>query len=139
MRNSYATNLNLPAVDAGLLLLRVGGAALMLTHGYPKLMRFFGDGEITFGDPFGLGAVTTLALAVFAEFVCSILVMIGFATRLAVIPIIVTMITAAFYVHAADPFGRKELAILYLVVFLTILVAGAGKYSLDFSLLKKKK
>lgn len=111
----------------------------MLTHGYPKLMRFFGDGEITFGDPFGLGAVTTLALAVFAEFVCSILVMIGFATRLAVIPIIVTMITAAFYVHAADPFGRKELAILYLVVFLTILVAGAGKYSLDFSLLKKKK
>lgn len=138
MKNSYVTNLNLKAVDLGLLLLRVAAAALLLTHGYPKLKRFFGDEEITFMNFLGLGETVTLGLAVFAEFICSILVIFGLGTRLAVIPIMATMSVAAFYVHAADPFGRKELPILYLVIFLTLLITGAGKYSLDFFWLKKK-
>jgi putative oxidoreductase len=41
------------------------------------------------------------------------------------------MLVAAFIVHLDDPFKRKELALLYLVGFLIVLLMGAGKYSLD--------
>lgn len=109
----------------------------MLTHGYPKLIKFFGDEEIVFMNFLGIGETTTLALAVFAEFVCSLLVILGLATRLAVIPLMATMSTAAFYVHATDGFSRQEMPLLYLTIFFTLLFTGAGKYSLDFAWLKK--
>ncbi|REG91994.1 DoxX family protein [Algoriphagus antarcticus] len=117
--------------DIGLLILRVGAGAMILTHGFPKLMRFFVDEPIKFMDFMGLGSVISLSLAVFAEFVCAILIMIGFKTRLATIPLVITMLTAALVVHAADPFGRKELPLLYFLVFLSILIFGAGKFSID--------
>lgn len=110
----------------------------MLTHGYPKLLRLFGGEEIVFADPIGLGQGTTLALAVFAEFICAILVILGLGTRLAVIPLIITMFTAAFVIHAADPFQRKELALIYLVIFTVLLITGAGKHALDYHWLKKR-
>ncbi|GAA0879897.1 DoxX family protein [Algoriphagus jejuensis] len=114
-----------------LLLLRVGSGALILTHGIPKLMRLFSGSEIKFADPFGLGPVISLGLATFAEVVCAILVIIGFKTRLAVVPLIITMLTAAFYAHWDDPFGRKELPLLFCIVFVSLLLTGGGKYSLD--------
>ena len=139
MKNNYTTSLNLPQVDAGLLVLRLGVGALMLTHGVPKLIRLFSSEEITFGDPLGFGPEATLVFAVFAEFLCSILIMIGLGTRLAAIPLILTMSTAFFVAHAGDPFQRKELAAIYLVIFLVLLVIGSGKYSLDYYFLKKKR
>lgn len=138
MKNTYTTNLNLSQIDMGLLLLRCGAGGLMITHGYPKLLNLFGSEEIVFADPFGIGQGITLALAVFAEFICSILVILGLGTRLAVIPLIVTMLTAAFIIHAADPFQRKEMAIIYLLIFSVLLITGAGKHSLDYYWLKKK-
>lgn len=138
MKNTYTTNLTLSQVDLGLLLLRIGAGGLMLTHGTPKLIKLFGGEEIAFADPFGLGMGVTLALAVFAEFICSILLIVGLGTRLAAIPLMITMAVAAFLVHAADPFQRKELAIIYLLVFTVLLITGAGKHSLDFYWLKRK-
>jgi putative oxidoreductase len=117
--------------DIGLLIMRVGAGSLILTHGYPKLMRFFGDEPIKFMDFLGLGPVVSLSLAVFAEVFCAILFMIGFKTRLATIPLMITMLTAVFVAHAADPFGRKELPLLFFIMFLSILIFGAGKYSID--------
>lgn len=114
-----------------LLVLRVGSGSLMLTHGIPKLMRLFGGDEIKFADPFGLGPVVSLSLAVFAEVVCSILVIMGFKTRLAAIPLIVTMLTAAFHAHLNDPFAKKELPLLFCIVFVSLLLTGGGSYSLD--------
>jgi putative oxidoreductase len=114
-----------------LLILRVGSGGLMLTHGIPKLQRLFGGGEIKFADPFGLGPIVSLGLASFAEVVCAVLVIIGFKVRLAVVPLIVTMLTAAFYAHLNDPFGRKELPLLYCIVFICLLLTGGGAYSLD--------
>ncbi|WP_029033285.1 DoxX family protein [Salinimicrobium terrae] len=139
MSNTYTTNLELSKIDLGLLILRLGAAGLMLTHGFPKLMNLFGSEEIVFADPFGLGMGTSLALVVFAEFVCSILVILGLGTRLAVIPLMITMFVAAFIIHASDPFQRKEMAILYLLIFTVLLITGAGKHSLDFYWLRKNK
>lgn len=138
MKNTYSTNLNLPQVDLGVLIFRIAIGGLMLTHGVPKLMRFFSGEEITFGDPLGLGEVTTFTLAVFAEFVCSVLVIIGLGTKLAVWPIIATMATAAIIVHADDGWGAQEMPLLFLFGFLLLFFTGSGKYSLDWFLLKKK-
>ncbi len=112
-----------------LLVLRVGGGAFMLTHGIPKLQKLL-SGDVAFADPFGIGGTMSLVLAVFAEVFCSVLLVLGIGTRLASIPLIVTMSVAAFYVHSGDPFARKELALLYLLIFLTILVYGSGKFAL---------
>ena len=114
-----------------LLILRVGSGAMMLTHGIPKVMRLFSGNEIKFADPFGLGPIVSLVLAASAEVICAVLIMVGFKTRFAVVPLIITMLTAAFYAHWNDPFARKELPLLYAVIFIGLLLTGAGKYSLD--------
>jgi putative oxidoreductase len=115
----------------GLTILRIGGAAMMLTHGVPKLQRLFGPDPIEFGDPLGIGASPTFFLAVFAEFLCAVFVLIGFKTRWASIPIIITMLVAAFIQHADDAFGSKEKALLYAVIFIAIYLLGPGSYSVD--------
>lgn len=125
-------------IDVALLIARLGVGGLMLFHGIPKLMQLFAEGEIQFGDPIGLGEEVSFMLAVFAEFFCSILIFFGVATRLAVIPPIITMLVAVFVVHAEDGFNYQELGLHYLLMYLVLLIAGSGKYSLDNWLFKPK-
>lgn len=124
------------AKDLALLIIRLGAGGMMLTHGLPKINRLFGEGPVKFADPFGLGPEVSLGLAIFAEVICAGLVMAGFKTRLATIPLMFTMLTAAFYAHWDDPFGKKELPLLYFLVFIALLILGSGRFSLD-KLLKK--
>ena len=138
MEKSYTTSLNLPSIDVALFILRVGAAALILTHGIPKLLMLFGGGEIQFADPIGLGMETSLTLSVFAEFICAILLGLGLGTRLAAIPLIINMSVAFFIFHAQDPFKAKELALVYLLIFTVLLITGSGKYALDHYLLKPR-
>ncbi|MDN3204059.1 DoxX family protein [Algoriphagus sediminis] len=121
-----------------LLIIRLGAGAMMLTHGIPKISRLMAD-EVKFADPFGLGPTVSLALATFAEVVCAVLVMVGFKLRLATIPLMVTMLTAAFYAHWDDPFGRKELPLLFFLTFLGLLVFGGGRFSIDGALANRKR
>lgn len=124
--------------DFGLLLVRILAGGMMLTHGLPKIDRLFGEGPVKFADPFGLGPEISLVLVIFAEVACSILVIIGFKTRWATIPLMITMLVAAFYAHAADPFGKKELSLLFFTLFLSILISGGGNYSVDVGIGRKK-
>jgi putative oxidoreductase len=117
--------------DIASLLMRLAVGGMMLTHGYPKLMNLFGGGEIKFPNPIGVGAMPSLALTVFAEFVCALMILIGFRTKLATIPLAVTMLVAIVAIHWADPFGDKELAAFYLLGCAAIFFLGSGKYSLD--------
>lgn len=115
--------------NVGLAVLRIGASALMLTHGYGKLLKLInGEG---FGNPIGIGATPSLFLTVIGEFVCPFLIIIGFKTRWAAIPTAITMAVAAFVVHGADPFKKKELALIYLLIFVVIALLGPGKYSID--------
>ena len=117
--------------DLGLLVLRSGIGLLMVTrHGYPKLSAYK-EMYSSFGDPIGLGGPTSYVLAVFAELFCSVGLIVGLATRLATVPLMVTMSVAAFVVHAADPFARKELALIYLTAFVALAILGPGAYSVD--------
>lgn len=139
MRRTYITNFNLGSIDLALLVLRLGISFLMLTHGFPKLMTLFGGEEISFLDPYKLGMEASLTLAVIAEFLCSLLLIIGLGSRLAVIPLMITMITAIFVVHVDDPFTRQELPLLYLLVYTVLLITGPGKYALDYYWIKRRK
>jgi putative oxidoreductase len=116
--------------DLGLLILRIGFAGLMLTHGIPKINSLF-ESPIKFTDPIGLGETTSLILALIGEVIAPILILVGFKTKLATIPAIITMAVAAFVVHANDPIDIKEKALLFLLGFIAILITGAGKYSVD--------
>lgn len=124
-------------VSLSLLILRLSVGTLMLTHGIGKFLMFFSDSPIIFADPIGLGFTASLILAVFAELFCSLLIIMGLGTRLAAIPLLITMWVAAFIVHAADPLMIKELALLYSFIYVVMVIAGPGKYSLDYLLFKK--
>lgn len=100
-------------------------------------MLFSGE-PVRFADPFGLGPTFSLALATFAEVVCSVLVLIGLGTRLAAIPLILTMLVALIYVHGGDPFPKLELPFHFLMIYLVLLFAGSGKYSVDYLLQRKR-
>jgi putative oxidoreductase len=134
MKKLFQIEINKEYYNIILLILRVTAAVLMLTHGYPKLIRLLSGEEIKFADPLFLGPVISLILAVFAEFFCSIFIAIGLGTRLAAIPLIITMLVAAFIIHGADPIADKEKALLFLVIYLTLFVTGSGKYSIDYLL-----
>lgn len=124
-------------IDLALFLLRLTVGILMLTHGMGKFTTLFGDEPIKFADPIGLGEPASLVLAVFAEVLCSILLIFGIATRLAAIPLLITMMVAFFIVHANDELGHKELPLIYLMIYLCLAITGAGKISVDNWLYKK--
>lgn len=121
-------NKNFP--DLALLILRLSAAGLMLTHGIPKINMLFAS-PIQFADPIGVGQTLSLIFALIGEVVAPIFIIIGFKTKIAAIPSIITMAAAAFIVHANDDIGTKEKALLFLVSFIVIFLAGAGKYSVD--------
>ena len=125
-------------ISVALLLLRVAAGAMMMVHGWSKLSGY-GEMSADFPDPLGVGHATSLALAIFGELVCAAALIPGVLTRLAAIPYTFTMIVAGLVVHADDPWGRKELAVLYLVCGVVIALAGPGRFSVDAQLAPKLK
>jgi putative oxidoreductase len=123
MTNSIKTHV-------GLAVLRIASSALLLTHGIPKLQKLL-SGNFEFADPIGIGATPSLFLMVLAEFLCPLLIIIGFKTRWAAIPPAIAMAVAALIHHSADPFGVNEQPLLFLVIFVSIILLGPGKYSID--------
>lgn len=127
-------------VDISLLLFRLYvGFAMFYGHGLRKFNKLIGDEDITFADPFGIGPAPSLALAVFAEVFCSFLIVLGLFTRLATIPLIITMLVAWLMVHYGDPFGDQELPVFYLVSYIVLFLQGSGWYSLDALMNRKQK
>jgi len=137
MKSLFQTGTREEYLNILILFLRIAIAAFMIRHGLPKLSKLLAGGEIQFGNPIGLGPALSLILVVFSEFVCSILIGIGLGTRLASIPLMITMFVAAFITHGPDPFGKKEMALLYLLFYLTLLIIGSRKYSIDYLLTRK--
>ena len=122
--------------DIAILMVRVVISVLMLTHGIPKLSTLL-SGDVQFPPLFGLSATASLTLTVFAEVFCSLLILVGFGTRLATIPLIITMLVAVLFIHGTDPFSKQELGLLYLLPYAALLISGSGKYSIDYLLHRK--
>lgn len=134
MKKILSVNKAAAITDIALLVARLGIAALMLTHGIPKLIMLLSGAPVQFPPVIGMSAELSLGLAAFAEVFCSILLLAGFATRLATIPPIITMLVAVVFIHAADPFAKQEPALQYLLAYVVLLFAGSGKYSIDYLL-----
>lgn len=138
LNRGISANRNQILTDLGLVILRLfGGLAMAYQHGFGKLQKLSGE-NIQFPDPLGIGTVPSLVLAGSAEFFCALAVAIGLFTRIMSIPLAFTMAVAAFVVHGPDPFERKEMALLYLVIFTTLALTGPGRLSADHRLFGRK-
>ena len=109
---------------------------LFLNHGLEKWMNFSYLSE-TFPDPLWLGSTISLILVIFAEVFCAFAFIFGVFFRLALIPMIINMSVAFFVVHSGMPLASKELALLYLIIFVACFIAGPGRYSVDHIFVRK--
>lgn len=128
-------------VDAGLLILRVGiGITLFLRHGIPKILGF-SQMAAHFPDPIHIGSHASLLYAILSDAICSILIILGLFTRIAALIVFVNVFTVWVLLQHFAFFGKAlngEMVVLFVVSSLAILVAGAGRFSIDSLLVRKE-
>lgn len=133
-------------LDLGLLLIRIIIGILMAFYGYEKLIHFetmaasdFWAKNVNF---LGFTGKIPLALTVFAELFCSILLIIGLLSRLALIPLLICMgfiivaIMQFSVLNSGDNGYEINTAFVYFIIYLALFFTGPGKYSLDSKFLK---
>lgn len=122
---------------ATLFLRLIVGGLFFAHYGYQKVANY---NQILpmFTDIIGIGAKLSFWLVIFAEFVCGFLILVGFVTRLAVIPLFITMAVAFFIAHKADPFDGKALAFVYMLLCVVVFILGSGKFSIDRLIFKRQ-
>jgi len=130
MKKLFSAKYSAGTVSAAMLLLRLGVGILMMNHGYQKLTHF-SELEPKFMNFMGMGSTVSLALLVFAEFFCSIFLVLGLFTRLAAIPLIIATCVMIFKAHNGDVLGDAQTATLFLTGYLVLLFVGPGKVSVD--------
>lgn len=130
MKKLLSTKYSAGAFSTAMLVLRLGLGVLMMMHGYDKLVHF-AKYQPDFMNFLGIGKTMSLALVVFAEFFCSIFLILGLFTRLATIPLIIATCVMVFMANKGDVFGKGELATLYLISYIVILFVGPGRASID--------
>jgi putative oxidoreductase len=112
------------------------GLTMALAHGLPK----FPPGEQLIGGLTHMGFPLPELfawLAVGAELLGGLLLCVGFLTRPAAAFLAITMLVAAVMVHGADPFQKKEMALLYFFISFFFTLKGAGKFSIDHFIRQK--
>lgn len=124
------------APDLGLLVLRVGIGAMFIAHGMPKLLggqetwAWLGSQMQFLGIDFGFR--TFGLLAALSETVGGLFLILGLLTRLSSFFLFFTMLVAAiFHLSIGDGFKGSAHAIELGIVFLSFMIIGAGKFSLD--------
>ncbi|HEX2787637.1 MAG TPA: DoxX family protein [Ignavibacteria bacterium] len=126
------------SADFGLLVMRVSlSLVLILMHGLPKFENY-GVISQRFFDPIGFGPATALSLSIFAELFCASLVVLGFMTRLSTLVIVINLSVAFFGFHYFDPFAKKELAFIFMMMYFTLFILGPGRISIDGAINRPK-
>jgi putative oxidoreductase len=140
------------ARDLGLLILRLAGVYLAVSHGWGKVVGL-ASGESRFLDAIaGMGFPAPVLFAwaaALAELVGGLAIALGLFTRWAAAFAACTMFVAAFVRHRAASqllswlhvapvsdetvrgWGNPELAAVYLIVCLSLVLLGAGRFSID--------
>ena len=119
-------------LDLALLVLRIALAAVLLYHGIPKLMNFstFVGGFQSMGIP---APALSLAFATLAEVGGGLLILLGIATDIAGILVVIDMVAAIMLVHLKNgfDFGKNgwEHPFTILAIALALALAGPGGYS----------
>ena len=131
------------SINVGLLFLRVvAGGTLLLKHGLEKPANFLRMAA-HFPNPLHIGSVPSFAFALISDFICSMLILVGFGTRWASLIAFFNIFVAWAFVHHFAFFGKDpgsahgEVMVLYLAAMLTLLIAGPGAASIDQILSRK--
>jgi len=124
--------------DFALLIFRiVFGFTMIPDHGWVKLSHYNELRQNFYYNFLGMGDFVSATLAVFAEFFCSVFIMLGLFTRLATIPLIILLIVAASVHNWVLFYNKDERVILFMFGYFLILLLGPGRYSLDRMIFKK--
>lgn len=128
-------------IDLALLLIRVGFGGLFILHGYPKLFGGVEKWEAVGGAFAYLGVDFAPAfwgfMAGFAEFFGGVFLILGLFFNPACVLLLVTMVVAtSMHIGAGDGITGASHALKSGIVFLSLLIAGPGKYSIDVKLFK---
>jgi putative oxidoreductase len=141
MKKLLSTTIEPIHLSFGLLLIRIIIGVVMACYGYEKLIHFnematsdFWSKNVSF---LGMTGKFPLALTVFAEFFCSLLLILGLFTRLSLIPLLICMgyiivaIAQFSVIYKGDNGFEVNTAFVYFVIYLALLLTGPGKYSID--------
>ena len=142
MSKFFTVTANPLQTNIGLLTLRILIGVLMAFYGYEKLIHFsdmaasdFWAKQVSF---LGFNGAFPLALTVFAEFFCSLLLLFGFLTRYSCLILMFCMAYIFVVVFPSAPFHAGENGFefnppfTYFVMYFVLLLTGPGKYSLDY-------
>jgi putative oxidoreductase len=134
-------------VDTALLVLRLVLGAIMIAHGAQKLF-VFGLGGVTQGfQQMGIPmAAVTAPLVALVEFLGGVALVIGLLTGLAALGLAIDMLGAMFFVHMKNGFFAPngiefvgiEFVLMLAAASATLAIAGAGSYSLDAMIARKR-
>lgn len=124
------TLLSKPEYGIGLLILRIFVGLMLLRHGLEKINNFEMLSS-AFADPIGIGSKVSLTLITATETLGSIFIIIGLLTRPAALAVAFGMGIAAFLFHQPFSITGSELPLMYLGIAITIIITGAGRYSID--------
>ena len=130
MRSLLSTKYSAGGINIAMFILRVALGLLLINHGYQKITHFENTVRMVPALPFITGNISA-ALLIFAEFFCSIFVILGLFTRLACIPILIAFTVVFVKVHHLDFLNTGQLASLFTLGFIAILFIGPGKASID--------
>lgn len=117
--------------DVGLLLLRIGGAALIWNYHVVRKLSSFEEELANFPDPIGFGSDVALILALVSEGLCSLLVALGLFTRLASLPIVIAMLMVLRLALGGFEGADVQGAYLYAMPYLALVFLGPGRFSID--------
>jgi putative oxidoreductase len=131
MKKFFSTQCSDGAFNLGTFVLRVTfGLLLLIDHGLGKITHF-SNYEYTFFNFLNIGHRWSLVLCIFAEVVCAGLLALGLFTRLAALALVVNFSVASFMFFKGHPLADREPALFFLAAFVTLLLTGPGKYSVD--------
>ena len=147
MKKLVSTSIEPIHLSLGLFLLRIIIGVVMACYGYEKLTHFsemaasdFWAKNVSF---LGFTGKIPLALTIFAEFFCSLFLILGLFTRLSLIPLLICMgyiivaIAQFSVIYKGDNGFEVNTAFMYFIIYLALLLTGPGKYSIDAKLSKK--
>ena len=100
-------------------------------HGLEKILHFQ-DMASHFPDPIHIGSKLSLIYALIADAICSVLVAVGLATRLAAFLIVVNlMVVFGAMHHFSIGEDHAELVFVYLGPYIALVLTGGGRFSVD--------
>ena len=144
MKKLFSSKYSANAVNAAMLLLRLCLGTLMLVgHGFQKITHF-SDTAQHIPNLLGVGSTINASLIIFAEFFCSLLLIVGLFTRFSLLTLlfcmgyIFTIVFQFAIVKKGDNGYEFDNAFVYFAIYLGLFFTGSGKYSLDAKLFSKR-